>query len=278
MLSCRRKNLLKPSLGNLLMSMMLHSISLNIQVISSLMLRDVKSRIGGKLIGFIFPMFMPFGHLAALLAVYWALGRAAPLGTDSRIFFVTGIAPFVMFVYPMRQLTLSILRVKPILAFPMVKIIDVVLAAALVEVLSVSLIAIVMLAALAAIGVDFTPSDPAIVMAGLLSAIALGVGLGSVHAIIAARYAGWAFAANLTIPVFYISSGAFFFPDILPEPARSYLAWNPLLQAIELTRVGYYGNLHSSILMPYYTIGVALIALVIAVIVERLLRRSILEF
>ena len=257
---------------------MLSALSLNARVVSSLMLRDVSSRVGGKLIGFLFPMFMPFGHLAVLLTVYLLVGRISPLGGDLRVFFVTGILPFVMMLYPMRHTNLSILRARPLLGFPTVKILDVICGAALVEILSSTLIAVVLVVGLEMIGVDFLPSDPAIVLAGLLSALALGVSLGAFHSVITARYTGWSLVVNLSTPVFYITSGTIFFPDLLPEPLRSYASWNPLLQAIELTRVGYYGNIHSVLLMPYYAAGVALAALVLALAVERMMRRMILEF
>jgi capsular polysaccharide transport system permease protein len=254
---------------------MMNSLLINSQVLSALVLRDVKSRVGGKLIGFLMPMFMPFAHLSLLIVVYTVLGRSAPLGTDSRVFFVTGVAPFVMFAYPMRQMTISIARSKVLLAFPRVKILDLVLAQAVVEILSVSLIAIVLLAVLAIVGIDFSPNDPAMVMAGLLSAIALGIGLGFAFSILVGRFIGLAFPVNLTVAAWYISSGTWFFPDLIPEPFRSYLAWNPLLQAIELTRVGYYGNIDSPILMPYYPVGVAAGGVVLAILLEYVLRRPI---
>ena len=61
------------------------------QVIYALMLRDVKTRYFGNGLGFLFSsVAWPLVHVLVLLTVYTSLGRTAPFGNSTILFFATG--------------------------------------------------------------------------------------------------------------------------------------------------------------------------------------------
>ena len=255
---------------------MLTSLRINVEVIAALMHRDMRARFGGNKFGFLLSVLRPIGHLFVIMTIYYFAKRVAPLGTDSRVFFATGIAPYVLFSYPARQTILSIVAYKPLLYFPRVKIVDLIVATALAEVLGACVAAVVMLVGLISVGIDFDPADPAVFVSGLLSAVLFGISYGAIGSIAASFAPAVAFALNITMSVWYIVSGIIFFPDYMPLTVLQYLMYDPLLQIVELTRIGYYGNIQSEILMPLYPVIVSCALLLASLILERTLRGRIL--
>jgi capsular polysaccharide transport system permease protein len=254
-----------------------NSLQTTFQVVVALVRRDARSRFQGSSLGLIISVLRPVAHLTLLLTIWHFANRPSPLGADATVFFATGVAPYVLCSWPARQTAISMLSSRPLLVYPRVKIMDLVFATAIVEIIVSCVSAVIMVLGLLMIGVDFDPADPALFLAGLLSALYFGVSMGIMSAIITAVAQFWIMALSLFLISMAITSGTFFFPDYLPLTIQKFFAWLPLLQAIELTRVGYYGNITSSLLMPYYTVSVSSGLIIIAFVLERLLRSKILR-
>jgi ABC-type polysaccharide/polyol phosphate export permease len=96
-----------------------------LNVINALLLRDIRVRAGKYFSGYAFIFMMPFAHLAVVMIIFvFVLGRASPFGTQPAIFFGISVLPFVIFVYPSRQVLIALPANQPLLYFPRVKIID----------------------------------------------------------------------------------------------------------------------------------------------------------
>jgi capsular polysaccharide transport system permease protein len=104
-----------------------------LNVINALLLRDIRARAGTFYSGYLLVFLMPFLHLAAVLIVFIATGRVPPVGTQPIIFYGLSILPFVVFVYPSRQIVVALAANRPLLYFPRVRIIDVIIARGLLE-------------------------------------------------------------------------------------------------------------------------------------------------
>ena len=76
---------------------------------------------------------MPFVHLGVVLTFFVATERAPPVGTQPIIFYGLSILPFVVFMYPSRQIVVALVANRPLLYFPRVKITDVIIARGLLE-------------------------------------------------------------------------------------------------------------------------------------------------
>ena len=136
-------------------------ISMQSRVIGALMLRDIKTRFGGNPANYVIAIGWPIGHIVLLLVVYSAAGRAAPYGSSATQFFATGVMPFITFNYCARFSMFALLLNSPLMGFPIVKMLDIVLARIFLEIISSLSVVLIVTLGLLAIGVDAIPQDPA---------------------------------------------------------------------------------------------------------------------
>jgi len=142
---------------------------------------------------------------------------------------------------------LSLVTNKPLLAFPIVRIVDILLARAILEILGAFCMTLLLILILCFLNIEFTPRDIVQASYALGAAILLGLGMGLINAIIAMAFVGWVTAYALVIVTLYITSGLMFIPDALPETIRYYLSFNPVVHSIEWMRSAYYDGYGSLI-------------------------------
>jgi len=106
--------------------------------------------------------------------------------------------------------------------------------------------------------------------------IYFGFSFGVPNALIAQVLPVWAMFFNLSMPVFWMTSGVFFFPTAIPDPYDRWLALNPLLQCVEWIRYAYYEDYPDKLLNIPYLITFATACLAVSLIAERLARRVLL--
>jgi capsular polysaccharide transport system permease protein len=150
----------------------LRPIHVWLNVINALLLRDIRTRAGRFFTGYIVIFLMPFAHLAiVLIGFVYVLGKAPPFGTDPTIFFGLSVLPFVIFIYPARQIVMGLLMNRPLLYFPRVKVMDVVFARAILEAANGMTVAGVVLICVSVASGEFEPRDPL----GMLGALLLSL-------------------------------------------------------------------------------------------------------
>ena len=191
------------------------------RILVALMLRDLKTRLGGNEFGF-FAMGVcwPLSHILLLLIINTGVGRAAPYGDSAALWFATGVIPFMAFNYIARFIMLGIVLNRPLLSFPIVKITDILFARAIVEVLNAGLVILIMFAIFWVVGIDFMPVDITQASLALLAMMLLGLGFGVVNGIIAAAVPFWITGYALLTMILWAASGVLFVPDALPEAIR----------------------------------------------------------
>ena len=240
------------------------------------MLRDIRIRFFNHGLGYLVAIAWPLAHILILLGFYAVLGRAPPYGESGFVFFGAALVPFMAWNYMSRFIMLSLIMNRPLLAFPAVKVMDILLGRAALEVLA-SCCMILFLAAIAfAAGIDFMPADVVDAAAALVAALALGLGFGMVSAIIAMAFPPWVTIYTLLIILFYITSGILFVPATLPAALLEPLSWLPTLHAVEWMRVAYFEGYPDSVLNREYLIGWAIGAVLLGFGLERLLRGRLL--
>jgi capsular polysaccharide transport system permease protein len=247
------------------------------RILHALMLRDIKTRFFGNEFGFLLAVGWPLSHILILILLNSALGRAAPYGDSSALWFATGVIPFMAFNYMSRFIMMGIALNRPLLAFPVVKITDILFARAFVEVLSAGLVILIIFAVFWALGIDFMPVDIVQASLAMIAMMLLGLGVGAVNAVIAAAFPFWITGFALCGIVFWLSSGILFVPDALPEAARTPLSYLPYLQGVEWMRSAYYEGYGSDILSKTYLVSFGLVTLFVGFVLERLLRGRLLQ-
>lgn len=254
-----------------------HLAKLQWQVLHALMLRDIKTRFFGSAWGFLISIAWPVTHIIIVLIINTLAGRLVPYGESAALWFATGMIPFAAFQYMSRFIMLGIINNKPLVVFPRVKIMDILLARAIVEVLSAGCVIIIMAVIFAFIGIDFIPPHITEAAYALGAAFLLGLGAGVISAVITQAWPVWALIYSLFMIVLWILSGVLFVPDSLPGNLRYYASFNPVLQIVLWFRAGYYDDYGYVSLDRPYVIGFSLVILAVGLILERLVRGRLLQ-
>jgi capsular polysaccharide transport system permease protein len=116
---------------------------------------------------------------------------------------------------------------------------DTVVARILVEIVSSFLGVCLVCVVLLCVGADPVPVDLTMAIGGYLTAIALGIGVGTISVGICSVFPGWALGYILVTLTLYLSSGVYFMACYRPDEICYYMKWNSITQIIEWVRLGY---------------------------------------
>lgn len=257
---------------------MVSSLHTQCLVIGALLLRDMRTRVGRRHAGYLAVVAWPLCHMGITISIWLFLGRGAPLGVSSVQFYALSLLPYIVFSYPFRQIANAVIANKPMLYFPRVKIMDIMIARAILEGVSAYAITAVVVIIAGLLGEEFRPRDPFWTAMALLGAVYFGIALGMVNGLVAAMYPPWALVTSVLNPLFWVSSGSMWMVETFPSPYRDWLGWNPLLQCVELIRESYYTSYVSPVLNAEYVFWSGSIIIILVVAVERLGRGKILQF
>lgn len=246
-------------------------------VMSAVMLRDMRTRFFNHGLGFLVVSLWPLTHLFVLLIIYTLLGRQSPFGESMRVFFATGLIPTLTFMYVSRFMSISVLLNKPMLAFPAVTIVDILAARASLEIIAACLTACFTIGILLALGDDPFPRDPFEALYAYMATILLAVGMGILAGVIVGFFDFFAMLYALCMIIVYILSGTLFVASALPDSISGPLSWNPVLHAVEWMRISYYEGYSDKLLDKQYLIGFGLTSLCLGLLLERTLRWKMLE-
>lgn len=228
----------------------------HMNVICALMLRDIKTRSGASYFGFLVGIIVPFGHIAVLLVVYAVLGRRAPIGTDVTSFLTTAILPFVVWTYTHQKVSFALSQNYGLTFFPIVKLIDIILARFLVEILNSTLVIVSTAVVLYSFVPDVFIFDVFGFVFALMLSCLLGLSTGFVFGFLSLMYSIIALAAMLLVPIYWITSGTFFIPDALPSNMIYIVSFFPLSHIIDYGRTKFYAMYISDYADLRYVFGV----------------------
>jgi len=246
------------------------------RVLYALMLRNMRTKFFGNGLGYLVAIAWPLTHIVILVAIFAVAGRAAPFGDSVALFIATGVVPFQTFNYLARFMMISLIRSRPLLAFPEVKVFDMLFAAALLEILSACCVVIAFLVIAWFAGIDAMPRDVVQAAYALGASVLLGLGFGLVNGVIALAFPPWFTGYTLITILFWFSSGVYFVPDAMPGVVRDALAWLPAVQVIEWMRSAYYEGYGGLVLDRRYAIAFAVVAIFLGLTLERMMRGYVL--
>jgi capsular polysaccharide transport system permease protein len=246
-------------------------------VMGALLLHDLKSRYFGSVWGYLITLGWPLVHMAVLLVINFFLNRMQPYGDSVVLWFATGIVPFLAFSYIARFTSLGLLLNAPLLSFPVVKTMDIIIARVIVEVLSAAVVFVTVYICLLPLDVDFIPNDVPMAFAAVAIGLLNGIGLGILMSLLSRLSVAWNVAGVLLLIVLWGISGVMFVPSQVPAIARDILALNPVMHSVSMYRAAYYEGYAADWIDVAYSVkfGVALLAL--ALVTERVLRGRLRE-
>jgi capsular polysaccharide transport system permease protein len=242
------------------------------RVMYALILRNIRTRFFGHGLGYLIAVAWPIVHSVVVISVFVISGRVAPFGESAILFVATGAIPFMIFSYLSRFMMLSTLSARPLLAFPEVKVLDILLSSALLEILTSLLVVIIMVIIAMIIDVDFWPREPLDAFFAICVSVLMGFGFGLFNGVIALAFPMWATIYVLFIIVFWVSSGVLFVTSTLPEPLRLAASYHPTLLIVEWMRSAYYDGYGNQILDRGYVLKFALVMVFGGFLLERGMR------
>lgn len=246
------------------------------RVIGALIIRETRTRFPDLKLGYGWALIEPVLHITLLSATFAVLMRGQPpIGRHFFIFYYTGLIPYLMFVHTSSGMCHAITGNGAVLQLPPVTTFDVVAARGLLEIMTDIVVAAVLLAGFNAIGLAALPDDLWQPAMALLAIAALGCGCGFINAVITVFWRSWEKGYAQLARVLYFISGIFYVPGMMPDWAREVLAWNPLLQAIDWFRAGFFANYQPHWLDRSYVVVLAILALLAGFGLERSLRRRL---
>jgi capsular polysaccharide transport system permease protein len=240
------------------------------------MLRDLRTRFFNHGLGFLVSICFPLVHILILVGIWLVLGRPAPYGDSPALFFGVGLVPFMAWMYMSRFVMLSLIMNRPLLAFPAVKILDIVLGRSVLELLGACAMALMLACVAILAGLDPIPHDLVDAALALGVALLMGLGFGLIAALMALAAPTWVMIYVLIQISLYFASGVMFTLGDLPEWAWRSLSWLPTLHIVEWARVAFYEGYPDFALNRGYATAWAFGSIAFGLALERAIRGRLL--
>ncbi|OCJ12788.1 capsular biosynthesis protein [Rhizobium sp. AC27/96] len=244
---------------------------------NAVILRDMRTRFFNHGLGFLVQSLWPLVHMFVILGMSASLGRTAPVGDSPILFFATGIIPALTFIYISRFMCLSLVLNKPMLAFPVVRITDILFGRAFLEVIAGCITLAMVVAIFVCLGVDPMPVDLEQAVLAYMATILLAVGIGTLAGVASLFLPVFVTVYALMGILFYLTSGALFVASNLPDSIAIPLSYNPVIQCTEWMRTAYFETYSNRLLDKEYLVGFGLGSLCLGLLMEKFARGKLLE-
>ncbi len=247
------------------------------RVVHALMLRETKSRFGRQKLGYLWALLEPTAFVALFAIMFSYARQSAPSGMPVVPFMITGIAPFMLFRNTMTQTMGAIETNRVLLAFPQIKLLDLVLARALLEIATLTVVFFLILAGAHALGYTIKIENPLLVLFALGCLAVTGFGLGAVFAALAPFVRSMPQIVSIFAgrPLFFVS-GLFFTAEMMPTGVREFLLLNPILHMIEWLRSAFFVEFESRHASVEFALAGALVSAFLGLVMLRGLGKRIL--
>lgn len=253
------------------------ALAIQVRVLFALVMREMTTRYGRSVGGYVWALLEPIGTVALLTVVFEQIARQPPLGDSFAMFFATGYLAFHVYMDVSRAVSASVKVNRALLSFPRVTMVDTVIARFLLQLLTSVVVFTVIVAAVMAVTGAQTRIDPLYVLLSLGMAALFGLGVGAINCVLFAFSATWERVFGVINRPMFLISGAFFIVEDLPRALRELLWWNPLVHVTSAMRRGFYPYYEASVMSPAYVLLFSLVLLVLGVVLLRALRGRMLE-
>lgn len=248
-----------------------------IRAISALLLREMSSRYGRTPGGYLWAILEPLGMIMILSIGFSLLLRSPSLGSSFLLFYATGFLPFNLYQSISAMVARSLRFSRPLLAYPSVTWVDAILARFLLNLLTASMVAFILLTAILLIideGVVLVAGQ--IILAMGLAAL-LGLGVGVMNSVLMGLYPTWDVIWSIITRPLFLMSGVIYIYEDLPKLAQDILWYNPLMHITGVMRTGFYPMYSPDYISLSFVVYVAVSLLAMGLVLLRRYYRVILN-
>lgn len=252
-------------------------IKQHLRVTAALIVREMSTRYGSKPGGYLWAVFDPVAHVAMMTILFQVFARMPALGLNFPLFFASGYLPFT-FYQRMSSFTAATMKAnKALLSYPIVSPFDAIVSRFILQLMTDSLVTVLILALIA----EFGGVDQSMDYAGMLEAASgaavLGLGIGTINIVLFSRSSLYEQVFGIVNRPLFMISGVFFLPETLPQPFRDLMLFNPLVHIIMWFRSAIYPEYRADGLDKGYLIEVALVCSVLGLTLLTASMRQIRE-
>jgi len=253
------------------------SISTRIRVVNALTFRELSTRVSHNYIGFMGIVIGPLLSILSFSVIFTFIHPLHDDSIDSIVFFTTGIVIFTVFSETSVRATNAYQANEALFFYRQVRPIDTVVSRALVELGLLSLLTLIILGPYFVIMPNQRIDNLPLLFASYMLTFIFSIGCGILFMLIGRLFPIIdVFIPMIMRPLWYLS-GAFYSLSHIPQPYRSWLAFNPLIQAVEIARNAF--NSHYSLdgtgVRISYLFNCTLVTVVIALFAYALLEKKI---
>ena len=242
-------------------------------MILALMLREARTRYGRTKAGYLWALLEPMMHIGGFAIFYSFRIMKLPLGDSVLLFLATGFATFIGFRHVLTRTAGGYGSNKSLLTFPIVRVMDVFLGRALLELATWVTVSFIIYTGLILAGIAPLPDSVMKMLAAIIALFCIAFGAGLFIGIVGEFWASMRSFMSVPMRLLYFTSAVFYLPDPLPPAIRDILAWNPILHGITLVREGYYRGYQSHLLDVGYLYSWAIGCVLVGLVAERIARK-----
>jgi len=247
------------------------------RAIAALMLREMTTRYGRSVGGYIWAIAEPIGAILLLSVGFSLVLRTPALGTSFLLFYATGYLPFNLYGTLSGRVARSIRYARGLLAYPEVSFIDAVLARFFLNTLTQCLVFYLLVAGILAV-ID---TRAVIALGPILTSLSitalLGFGVGVTNCYLFAIFPVWEQVWTIVTRPLFLASGIFYLHEDLPRIAQDILWFNPIAHLVGIMRRGFYPTYDAAWASALYPLGVALSLSAIGLLLLRRYHRRVLN-
>lgn len=226
----------------------------------ALVVREMTTRYGNKVGGYMWAVLDPVLTIVILTAVFSAVARLPPLGRSFTLFFATGYAAFYMYRSTSEQIGSAVESNRALLNYPVVRPYDTILGRLILQIVTLFVVNILLFSVIYVMhpysGISLYP----IFLASVI-AIFLGAGVGAANIVWFHLSSTYQQVWGIINRPAFIVSGVFFLPEALPQPFKDILMWNPLVHIVGLFRTGFYPTYRADYVDMSYLVGLTIFSL-----------------
>lgn len=217
------------------------------RVIYALLIRELKTRFGEYKLGLFWIFMEPLIQLGLFIFLLGYIYKRVMPNMDYTLFATSGILTWTMFKNLISRGIVSIDANRALFAFRQVKPLDAFISRVSLEFLIYTTVYLVIAIALAQLGHQIIFVKPLEFITCYICAFLIGSGLGLTIMSFSITYKDINKLVSIVLWGVYFISGVIFPIKMVPPEYRPWLAWNPMLHVMELTREAIFPGFVSSI-------------------------------
>ena len=250
-------------------------IKLHFRVVASLIIREMNTRYGNKIGGYIWAIVDPLAYIVFLSFIRRSLSATPPLGGSVALFISTGYLGFLFYVNLSSYVSSAVKSNKALMNYPRVAPFDAIVSRVVLQFSTTAVVTALTLFTLAE-GLGGLPSvDWPTIIEAALSTSMIAIGIGLINAGLFVRWPWYEEVFGIVNRPLFILSGVFMLPDELPHPYSDYFLMNPLVHCVIWFRTGFYPEYRAYGLDKGYVLETAVMLVFVGMVIFTLSKKII---